>query len=63
VQVGRYFLFATFNPADNTFTANIQAPNGMITADAGTYSLTGPVHPLSVANPLGCTKKARFESF
>jgi hypothetical protein len=51
VQVGTYILSANFNPADHTFTANIQAPDGTLTPDAGTFALTGPVKPLSVANP------------
>jgi hypothetical protein len=50
IEVGTYFFSATFN-ADNTFTSSIQAPDGTITTDAGTYALTGPVNPSFLANP------------
>ena len=52
VEVGTYFLFATFNP-DGTYTATIQAPDGTITPSAGTYTVTAPLKPLPILNPQG----------
>lgn len=40
----------TFN-ADGSFTASIQSPTGVISADSGTWGLTPPVEPSSFANP------------
>jgi hypothetical protein len=42
----------TFN-ADGTFTATIQSPTGVITTDAGTWTLTPPVVLSEFANPQG----------
>jgi hypothetical protein len=42
----------TFN-ADGTFTATITSPSGVITMDAGTWTLTPPNVPSVFANPQG----------
>jgi hypothetical protein len=42
----------TFN-ADGTFTAAIQSPSGVITTDAGTWTLTPPVVLSEFGNPQG----------
>lgn len=42
----------TFN-ADGTFTATIQSPSGVISTDAGTWTLTPPVVLSSFSNPQG----------
>lgn len=42
----------TFN-ADGTFSATIQSVSGTITTDAGTWTLTPPIHPQTVGNPQG----------
>jgi hypothetical protein len=42
----------TFNQ-DGTFTVAVTAPDGTISADAGTWTLTAPVKPQVVLNPQG----------
>jgi hypothetical protein len=50
--VGNTIFTPTFN-ADGTFTATIQQPGGLITTDAGTWTLTPPATVSAVANPQG----------
>lgn len=52
VQIGTDFLSATFN-TDGTYTATIQDASGALTPSAGTFTVTAPVHPLSILNPQG----------
>jgi hypothetical protein len=46
-------LFTPSFNADGTFTATIQSPSGVITSDAGTWTLTPPVVPSGFSNPEG----------
>ena len=50
--IGNTTFIPTFN-VDGTFTATIQLPDGTITTDAGTWTLTPPVTLAPFANPQG----------
>ncbi len=50
--IGNNIFTATFN-ADGTFTSTLLSPAGVITTDAGTWTLTPPIVLSSFGNPQG----------